>query len=205
MNKAISLKNVTWMSNGLVAAFTSSTAGFGIVNAKGQLLSSNGVSPAAFLRKSHAQEQAPYADGFTDHSWVTPVSGTTLPENTDNLTQLVNVEGKFSAEHKAAFHLEARRVLTILAKRMGLEDDEFKFGVYQDDHGMSGHVSFHTESMFMIISRGAWGSTTKQMYRRCNGLNNASGGMNRWVDVFRLLDDDTVEEFTRIHETAMTA
>lgn len=74
MNKAINLKNTTWVQNGRVAAFASKSVGFGIKNDKGELLSSDGVKPSAYATKSAASEMAPYADGFKEHSWISPLS-----------------------------------------------------------------------------------------------------------------------------------
>lgn len=74
MNKGINLKNTSWNSAGRVAKYAGGRPDYGIVNGKGQFLSTDGVKPCAFHTMHSAKYQAPYADDFKGHVWVQPIT-----------------------------------------------------------------------------------------------------------------------------------
>jgi len=67
---AISLKNASWTVNGNRATFMARNPGFGIQREDGLVLSSDGVTPAAFRTKRIVEQMVPHAAGFTNHSWI---------------------------------------------------------------------------------------------------------------------------------------
>ena len=69
MNAAKSLKNVVWGTNGC-ASYASRRPGFGVMNSKGQFISSDGVSPSSWSSKAVATDLAPYADEFDGYCWL---------------------------------------------------------------------------------------------------------------------------------------
>jgi hypothetical protein len=118
--------------------------------------------------------------------------------NTDKLTQLLNSELGYNEPNKKAFHREAKKVLKEIASRLGLAKGDYDLKVNQSGIACSGDVKLVTDRLYISLSEGTCGST-KQMYRSCEGRKGANSGVNQWVEPERLLDDDVIERFARIH------
>ena len=68
-NVAKNIGDMKWKTSKGIAQGRAKTA-YGVLNDKGEALSSDGVSPAIYHSMKIAKEMALYADGFKDHSWV---------------------------------------------------------------------------------------------------------------------------------------
>lgn len=69
MNTAKNISKANWVTPLGVASFQAERA-YGVLNAEGQALSSDGVQPCSFHSMKVAKEIAVHADGFADHTWV---------------------------------------------------------------------------------------------------------------------------------------
>jgi len=69
-NKAVNLKDAKWKgAHGGQKGFVGQKA-YGVLNNKGQALSSDGVAPATYASMEVAKEIAVYADDFKGHTWI---------------------------------------------------------------------------------------------------------------------------------------
>ncbi len=73
MNAVIKTKTLSWEHPQGVASFSAKNPGYSIVDSIGDFLSEDGVKPTVYRTKSVANEISRYADGFSDHVWVTPL------------------------------------------------------------------------------------------------------------------------------------
>lgn len=96
---------------------------------------------------------------------------------------------------KKEFHINAKKVLLEVGKRLGLSKSDFDVRSNKAGSESSGDITFHSDKLYINIGGLSF---EKVMYRSCNGRKDYSGGSNQWTTIDNLLSDPFIDKAKRI-------
>lgn len=105
------------------------------------------------------------------------------------LEKIMNQDLSYNEDGKKAFHSEGKRVLKLLAEKMGLGKSDYDLRSSLGGIAVSGDVILHTDNVYVSLSQTGL-SNHKFMYRTCNGRKDYSGHQNNWQGIDALSDEE---------------
>jgi hypothetical protein len=111
----------------------------------------------------------------------------------------MHVNLSYNEDAKARFHKLSRKVLTMIAHQMGLNEDQYEIRSNKAGIAVSGEITLHADDIYIQFSQSCMGPDFGFMWRTCKGRKDYTGGPNQWMKWPTLLVlDIAVQEFQRV-------
>lgn len=111
------------------------------------------------------------------------------------LAEIMKQDLSYNETGKKEFHNEGKRVLKLLAEKMGLSNNDYNLQSALGGIAVSGDVILHTDDLYVNISQ-IQRSNPKFLYRTCNNRKDYSGHENNWEEIDSL-SDEKIDEFSK--------
>jgi len=103
-------------------------------------------------------------------------------------TLLQNDLGDCDPALKKRFHREAKKLLRIVAKTMGLSTKDYDLRSNVGGPAVSGEITLHTDNVYVQVSQSYMGNGKNILVRACDGRKDYTGKVNHWAPVTALSD-----------------
>jgi hypothetical protein len=111
---------------------------------------------------------------------------------------LANTNVSYCQELKNEFHRQGKRVVRVIAKKLGLWPGTFDIRSNMAGIACSGEITLHAEKIYIQLGQSCFGPAMGFLYRRCNGRSDYCGCINRYMKWEELFDiDKAVEKFQK--------
>jgi len=108
------------------------------------------------------------------------------------------IDVSYKEAEKEWFLRLARCVLREIAKRLGLQKDQFDLRTNKAGIAVSGEVTLHTDKIYIQFGQSCV-FPPSFMYRSCKDRKDYTGGMNNWMEWDQLLDfDKAIKRFKKV-------
>ena len=101
-----------------------------------------------------------------------------------------NTDLSYNETGKIQFHNRGRRILRLIADRLGLQPGMYDIRSNMGGIAVSGEVSLHSENLYVQFAQSCLGTDWGFMYRTCKGRKDYTGGVNHWMKWEELLSLD---------------
>lgn len=103
-------------------------------------------------------------------------------------TLLQNDLGYCDPALKKRFHREAKKLLRIVAKTMGLSAKDYDLSSNMAGTAVSGEITLHTDSLYISVGQRYMANGCDVLVRACEGRKDYTGKKNHWVPASALDD-----------------
>lgn len=93
---------------------------------------------------------------------------------------------------KEHWHRLGRSLARTLAAKLGMLKGTFDVRSCKGSSTVLGEIILHSDWLYIQFGISCFGGESQFMYRTCNGREDYTGGMNRWIAFDQLLDLDKV-------------
>ena len=100
------------------------------------------------------------------------------------LSEIMSQDIGYNPELKLAFLNEARRMLRVLAERLGLRPSQYDLRTNEGGVAVSGEVTLHSDHLYIQISQTI--PDKGILFRTCDGRQDYSGHQNNFAKVDQL-------------------
>jgi len=97
---------------------------------------------------------------------------------------------EYNDENKRKFHRWGKRILALVAEKMGLAPGTYDIRNNVGGVAVSGEIMLHGEKIYIQLAQSCVGSGTEFMFRSCNGRRDYTGKRNHWMKFSELLNID---------------
>lgn len=99
-----------------------------------------------------------------------------------------------SATRKEKFAREAKAVLRLLAKELGIERKGYDLRWNPGGIAVCGEATLHADNLYVQFTQSCLGPAIGFMYRSCKGRKDYTGGPNQWMRWQDLRDIESAAE-----------
>jgi len=107
---------------------------------------------------------------------------------TDMMTKAVISGADYAGTIKHKFKTDGRWLLRLIANELGLEPTQYDLRWNAGGIAVSGEVTLHADGLYIQFYQSGFSRSESFLVRTCNGRKDYTGGPNRWIPWYNLLN-----------------